>query len=88
MLDSDVVYTRFSILLSFGNLGRGVDGVVCDLDDVLMPPFPLTGQIAVATHFDAEDEGTRQRSARVPLSFRQRRRPADAAFSILVLCVA
>jgi hypothetical protein len=24
----------------------------------------------------------------VPLSFRQRRRPADAAFSILVLCVA
>jgi hypothetical protein len=65
-----------------------VEGVVWGLDDVLMPPFPLAGQIAVATHFDAEDEGTRQRSACVPLSFRQRRRPADAAFSILVLCVA
>jgi len=48
-----------------------------------MPPAPRAGQMAVATHFEAEEEGTRHRRACVRLSFRQRRRPAEAARSIL-----
>lgn len=54
------------------------------LEEVLTPLL-RAGQVAVATHFDAEEEGTRHRRACVPLSLRQRRRPATAILSILIL---
>lgn len=55
------------------------------LEEVLIPPLLGAGQMAVAMHFDAGEEGTRYRRACVPLSFRQRRRPAAADLSILIL---
>jgi hypothetical protein len=54
------------------------------LEEVLIPPLLRAGQMAVAMHFDAGEE-TRHRRTCVPLSFRQRRRPAAADLSILVL---
>jgi hypothetical protein len=54
-------------------------------EEVLIPPLRRAGQMAVAMHFDAEEEGTRHRRACVPPSFRQRRRPAAANLSILIL---
>ena len=53
-----------------------------DFEEVLIPPLARAGQMAVATHFEAEDEGTRHRSACVLLSLRHRRMPAEAARSI------
>jgi hypothetical protein len=54
-------------------------------EEVLIPLLLRAGQMAVAMHFDAGEEGTRHRRVCVPLSLRQRRRPAAANLSILIL---
>ena len=68
-------------------MGAGSDGFGFSDVDMLIFPTPLTGQIAVATHFafglEADELVTRQRSAPLPLTLKHARNPADAALSIL-----
>ena len=78
------LYDRRVVCFVCGRLRGERVGVEMGLEEVLIPPLLRAGQMAVAMHFDAGEE-TRHRRACVPLSFRQRRRPAAANLSILIL---